>query len=1063
MSALVDYIVTSSWNGGFVMEISVTNTGTTKIYDYMVGFTLPGAITSVWNGVITAKSGDAYVIMDDDDKNDIAVDETITFKIKVETTREIEPANFTINGELAEVALRPDDTPGAFVDGVASVGPDITAAELQLLLDKAPEGGLIKLAAGDYVFDAALRITRSDVSLTGAGAGKTTVTFTDAALDDGPAIHVAGTRTVAAGSLAADAAEGATKLALGSGHGLWVGDTVRLYQNNSTAFLDAIGDTAWRQAEPALRTSMAKVIAVDGNTVTLDRGIHFAFDAHSARIERIDTVDDVTVQGFTVKFQLGTADATDFSNVLPHLDRYRAVEFDGTWRGELTDVDVLNGPSVAFEVSRSLDITVHDIAARGAFNKGDGGNGYAYELRESYDGTFTKLQDADMRHSVVFASWASSVDNRIHLDFTDRDVNFHGGRDHGNHVHVEKSMREAAADDLSTTVWINQGGETFGAPTDPEANAVFFDYVIGSRRGDLVQGVDSGVYFDGKGGDDTLIGGAGNDTLAGGRNDDVIDGNDGYDVALFDKPFAAYAIGHDAQGRVLVDGYADDDVLVDVEKAVFSDGVAVDLRTLAVSQGPVPVRPTSDQVVPTADVFFPASDPVKEPPFTVAVETLSRWSSGWVMAVDVTNTGATTVADPKVSFTLPVPLAELKGARVVSQSDGAIMVADDRAGSLAPGETFRFTFKAYAPVTHVPQDVTVDGVATPVGPQMPSTGAPALVASSGEAMDADSLTTVSSAITSSWSSGYVTQVTVRNVSDVPIAQAALTFDLDVKIDTLWNGVVTSSGSGRYTVTDDTAGAVLDPGASWTFKYKVYDATRPLPANTQVDGVADLGLAGVGMPAATRTGTSASEVVTGSTGNDVLHGGTGADTLEGGLGDDIYRINSDGDEAVEIGGGGRDVIDTTVSRALELEVEVLRATGTGSLKLTGNAQANILVGNDAPNVLTGGLGMDALEGNGGADVFAYLSTLDSRPDAPDVVADFSRAEGDRIDLSAIDTNPLVDGDQVFSWIGTGGFSGEAGQVRKEGDLVQVDVDGDGVVDMAIKVTGVTDLTGWDFLL
>lgn len=1064
MPARVDYAVSSSWSSGFILEISVTNTGLKPIVDYAVGFTLPGEITAVWNGLITARSGDAYVIMDDDDKNDLAVGETISFKIKVETTRDIAPTNFTVNGEIAEVAQPPDDTPDAFVNGIASVGPGITAAELQVLLDKAPDGGIIQLAAGDYLLDDGLTVTRSDVALVGAGAGKTTITFSTAALADGVGIHVNGTRTVDAGTLQAGAAEGAGRITLASDHGLLVGDTIRVWQNNSDAYLDSIGDTAWRVHDAPLRTSMAKVVAIDGGVITLDRGLHASFKAGSAHAERMDTLAGVRLEGFSVGFQLGTPDSTVFSNVLPDLDRYRAIKLDGTDAARVTDVDVNNGPSVGFEFSRSVDAAVHDISVRGAFNKGDNGNGYAYELRESYDGDFTKLQDADMRHGLVFASWASSADNRIHLDYTDRDVNFHGGRDHGNIVHVEKSMREAAADDISSVVWTNTGGETFGAPTAPDANVVFFDYVIGSRRADAVHGVDTGVYFDGKAGNDTLHGGAGNDTLAGGRDNDLLIGNDGFDIAVFDKSFAAYTLGYDAAGRIVVDGSADDDVLVGMERAVFADGVTVDLKTLAVTTGAPLVRPSPDAVVPAGDVYVPMVDPVAEPPFTVTVETVSRWSSGYVLAVEVTNTGTATAADPQVAFRLPVPVAEFSGVRVLSANGTSYVVADDDAMPRAPGDSFRFTLKAYAPVTHLPEAMTVDGHAAPVTPDLPSAGAPALLATSGAVMDADALTTVESRITSSWSSGYVAEVTVTNTSDVPIADAALSFSLGVSIDTLWNARIVQASGGGYTVTDDTAGAVLDPGAAWTWKFKVYDSVRPLPADTHVDGVADLGLAGVGMPAPTLLGTSASEIVAGTSGADVIDGKGGADTLKGGLGDDIYRVNSDGDRVVEVAGGGRDIIDTTVSRALEMEVEVLRAVGTGSLKLTGNAQANVLVGNGADNVLTGGLGQDALEGNGGADVFAFLSTLDSRPDAPDRIADFSRAEGDRIDLSAIDADPATVGvDDVLVWIGTGGFTGAGGEVRKTGDTIQADVDGDGAVDFALVVVGGASLEASDFVL
>lgn len=79
----------------------------------------------------------------------------------------------------------------------------------------------------------------------------------------------------------------------------------------------------------------------------------------------------------------------------------------------------------------------------GAHNKGGGGNSYAVQIRDVYDSSFVNPSDMDMRHSVVFASWRSAVDNMVHVTRTDRDTNFHGGRDHGNVVMVDESIRDA--------------------------------------------------------------------------------------------------------------------------------------------------------------------------------------------------------------------------------------------------------------------------------------------------------------------------------------------------------------------------------------------------------------------------------------------------------------------------------------------------------------------------------------------------------------------------------------------------------------------------------------------
>jgi Ca2+-binding RTX toxin-like protein len=79
-------------------------------------------------------------------------------------------------------------------------------------------------------------------------------------------------------------------------------------------------------------------------------------------------------------------------------------------------------------------------------------------------------------------------------------------------------------------------------------------------------------------------------------------------------------------------------------------------------------------------------------------------------------------------------------------------------------------------------------------------------------------------------------------------------------------------------------------------------------------------------------------------------------------------------------------------------------------------------------LTGGAGADRLLGAAGADRFDFNAIAESVVGTGrDTVADFSGAQGDRIDLAGIDANANAGGDQAFAFIG-GAFAGVAGQLR-----------------------------------
>ena len=56
------FTVTSDWGTGFGGQITATNTGTTAITNWQLGFDFPGQITSIWNATISSHVGNHYII-----------------------------------------------------------------------------------------------------------------------------------------------------------------------------------------------------------------------------------------------------------------------------------------------------------------------------------------------------------------------------------------------------------------------------------------------------------------------------------------------------------------------------------------------------------------------------------------------------------------------------------------------------------------------------------------------------------------------------------------------------------------------------------------------------------------------------------------------------------------------------------------------------------------------------------------------------------------------------------------------------------------------------------------
>ena len=183
-----------------------------------------------------------------------------------------------------------------------------------------------------------------------------------------------------------------------------------------------------------------------------------------------------------------------------------------------------------------------------------------------------------------------------------------------------------------------------------------------------------------------------------------------------------------------------------------------------------------------------------------------------------------------------------------------------------------------------------------------------------------------------------------------------------------------------------------------------------------------------------------------------------------------QVYNEVEGAYIIGNKSNNVISTTVTVAgqpLATALDDYIDGGAGADTINSGAGNDWLYGGSGNDKLNGEDGRDWMSGGTGADQFIFSSVLHSSVATPDFIWDFTRSEGDKINLSAIDASTLRSGNQAFSFIGTAAFSGVAGQLRYEyvdgNTVVKGDINGDGVADFAVALYDVIPLVATDFVL
>ena len=271
----------------------------------------------------------------------------------------------------------------------------------------------------------------------------------------------------------------------------------------------------------------------------------------------------------------------------------------------------------------------------------------------------------------------------------------------------------------------------------------------------------------------------------------------------------------------------------------------------------------------------------------------------------------------------------------------------------------------------------------------------------------------------------------------------------------------------------------------------------------------------GLGGADHISAGAGSNIDGGAGNDTIrvtgnyYGTPLSNTVRGGMGSDTIISEHTVAAGFYDGGKGHDTInfsnDFLNGQTIDLSLAsflVFGATFTSFENVIGSNSGDIILGNDLSNTLDGrngddtieggrgmdhldggagndtldgGRGYDQLTGNLGADKFQFDKVSDSPTTAtlPDMIEDFTRREGDKIDLSRIDSNSVISGNQAFKFVGSGPFTDNSTDPAHRGELRYVvdaggvtllgDVNGDDVADFAVSVFGKTAMKLTDFIL
>ena len=868
------------------------------------------------------------------------------------------------------------------------VGPGTTNAELQQLLDGAPQGAVIEVAAGTYHITQTLTISRGDITLRGAGEGQTVFVTDISTANAGATILVQPEDLqVRYGTLDTTLAQNGMQVQLPDLEALraanpdaeydpfQVGDLIFIAQPNDPAYLTATGNLSndgnpandWREPRTSseleaelyyLREFRSRIVAIDENGVaTLAEASPYTFEAGRATVARNTFLSNVNLSGFTIEgaFADETGGAPDpflFENTMPEWASIAALELDGVRDSSLSDITVINPAAHGFKWQRAHETTAEGLTAIGAHNK-DGSSGYHFLLQESFSNDLSDLSSTDSRHAVLFSSYNAEHYNSLHLSYANRDINFHGSADTGNTIVVDLLEQNYPADG-STEQWRAVGPGVIGLHpnSDIEGNDVTFRQARTGDRSDAVtthaeggqlwlrDGSDLGLgqggndRMWGEAGNDTLLGNGGSDALSGGLGKDSLDGGAGDDTLEGgdDNDTLRGGAGND----LIIGGLNGDSLFGGSGRDTFRR----DFLDLTDTIFDFEAGPAGDILQIRGTAYTQFSD-------------LQMRQSGDDVIVDYGTGGNTVLRN--------VTLGSLTAANFAFGDDGT-------AGQTVALRATEF----FGLGTQRNDSFSVSRAHMDSGEFRIHAGAGydrVVIAQS--SLNADLGAT-----------GRYSGVEEFDLSTIA------TLGLVVE-----NPLVSQSSSGKLylSIGDSGSPVLLDIGPLGRGKNVFIDGARAVQLTGGREHTVKSGdRIGVDITGDTLRdiiyggrqddvlrGGGGNDVLFGAAGEDTLYGGTGNDTLNGGPGSDILYIEDAGDRVSESRRWeGTDHVITAVDfRMGTAHIETMALTGTAILG-AGNGLRNRITGNAQDNILDGGKNVDTLVGGLGDDIYLIRAPGDN---------------------------------------------------------------------------------------
>ncbi|WP_095128497.1 M10 family metallopeptidase C-terminal domain-containing protein [Pseudomonas sp. Irchel s3h14] len=216
-------------------------------------------------------------------------------------------------------------------------------------------------------------------------------------------------------------------------------------------------------------------------------------------------------------------------------------------------------------------------------------------------------------------------------------------------------------------------------------------------------------------------------------------------------------------------------------------------------------------------------------------------------------------------------------------------------------------------------------------------------------------------------------------------------------------------------------------------------------------------------AANGTGNALDNTLFAGAGNNVLDGRDGIDTVSYERALSGVTVNLSTSAQQNTVGSGLDTLKLFENLTGSAYADSLSGNSAANV-LNGGAGNDTLVGGSGDDRLIGGAGTDNLTGGTGADTYAFGALSDMGVGAlRDVISGFKTTEGDHLDFTGLDANPLTATVDAFTFIGSNAFdpSNATGQLRFADGILYGSVNADATPEFEFELVGVQELHASDF--